>query len=232
MRYFLLTISCLIFIASKSKAQGIEVNSASNLFSDKSIKGFVVCLELDVKTVERSWTRFLKSIGKFENSEKASMQGLNLMLSNVSNDAIDFFSKLTVSPRCVQIFMGALRAGSNIELAENQNENVKKMVYDFAIEQYRQDFISQISEAERVVNLAVKAHDKRGNEGANIKSRIVRNKKGRIKIFQELEENANQLKKLKADSIQNISEQETALEEISKVRKIAEDKKQKLSQLK
>jgi len=160
------------------------------------------------------------------------MQGFNLMLANVSGDAIDFFSKLSVSPRCVQVFMGALRAGSNLELPEIQNENIKKLLHDFAIEQYGQDLVSQISEAERVVSLAVKAHDKRGSEGSNIKNKIARNKKERIHQYKQLAENADQLKKLRADSIQNKSEQETALEEITKVRTIAEEKKQKLSLLK
>jgi hypothetical protein len=174
----------------------------------------------------------MKSVGKFEGSEKQALQGFNLMLSQISSDAVDFFSKITVSPRCIQVFMGATRAGSVLELPDNQPENVKKMLYDFAIEQYRQDLIDQISEAERVVSLAVKAHDKRVNEGNSLKNKINRNKKDRLKLFKELEQNAEDLKKLKMDSTQNKAEQETALEEIDKVRKIAEEKKAKLGQVK
>ena len=232
MKEILFIFSFLVFIPIKVFSQVIEVNPASSSISEKSLKGFVVCLELDVKTVEKSWSRFLKSIGKFETVEKQTMQGLNLMLANVSSDAVDFFSKVTVSPRCVQVFMGALRAGSSLELPDGQNENVKKMLYDFALEQYRQDVITQMSEAERVVSLAVKAHDKRESEGKSIKYKIIRNKKEKIRLLQDLDDNALQLKKLRTDSIQNVNEQETALEEISKVRKIAEDKKLRLSQLK
>jgi len=221
-----------IFISFQSICQSIEVNPASSTISEKNLKGFVVCLELDVKTVEKSWARFLKSIGKFESVEKQSMQGLNLMLANISSDAVDFFSKVTVSPRCVQVFMGALRAGSSLELLNVQNENVKKMLHEFALEQYRQDVISQMSEAERVVNIAVKAHDKRESEGKSLKNKISRNKKERIRLIQDLDYNALQLKKLRTDSTQNVNEQETALEEIAKVRKISEEKKLRLSQLK
>ncbi len=232
MKEILFVFSFLVFISFKVFSQAIEVNPASSSISEKSLKGFVVCLELDVKTVEKSWYRFLKSIGKFESVEKQTSQGLNLMLANISGDAIDFFSKITVSPRCVQVFMGALRAGSSLELPEGQNENVKKMLYDFALEQYRQDVITQMAEAERVVSLAVKAHDKRESEGKSIKYKIIRNKKEKIRLLQDLDDNALQLKKLRTDSIQNVNEQETALEEISKVRKIAEEKKLRLSQLK
>ncbi len=232
MKEILFVFSFLVFIPFKVFSQAIEVNPASSSISEKSLKGFVVCLELDVKTVEKSWSRFLKSIGKFETVEKQTMQGLNLMLANVSGDAVDFFSKVTVSPRCVQVFMGALRAGSNLELPDGQNENVKRMLYDFALEQYRQDVITQMTEAERVVSLAVKAHDKRESEGKNIKNKIARNKKEKIRLLQDLEDNALQLKKMRSDSVQNINEQETALEEIGKVRKIAEEKKLRLSQLK
>jgi hypothetical protein len=232
LKEILFVFSFLVFIPFKVFSQAIEVNPASSSISEKSLKGFVVCLELDVKTVEKSWSRFLKSIGKFETVEKQTMQGLNLMLANVSGDAVDFFSKVTVSPRCVQVFMGALRAGSNLELPDGQNENVKRMLYDFALEQYRQDVITQMTEAERVVSLAVKAHDKRESEGKNIKNKIARNKKEKIRLLQDLEDNALQLKKMRSDSVQNINEQETALEEIGKVRKIAEEKKLRLSQLK
>ena len=208
------------------------MNSANENINDKSIRGFVVCLELDVKSVDQSWNRYLKSLGKFESVDKRTQQGMNLLLPNISNDAVDFYSKITVSPRCISIFMAAQRAGSNLELPENQKENVRKMLYDFAVEQYRQDLIKQMNEAERVVTLAVKAHDKRVNEGQSLKSRIIKNKKEKEKLLKNLEENVLALKKLQADSIQNVSEQETALEEITKVRLIAEEKKAKLSQVK
>jgi hypothetical protein len=51
-------------------------------------------------------------------------------------------------------------------------------------------------------------------------------------LIQDLEQNATNLRRLQTDSTQNISEQETAIEEISKVRKIAEEKKLKLNQIK
>lgn len=222
----------LFFIGFRLNAQGVEVNPANGHFGEKSIKGFVVCLELDIKSVEKSWSRYLKSFGKLESNEKQSLEGYNLILSNVSSDAIDLYSRITVSPRCVQVFMGATRAGSMLELPDNQPENIKKMLYDFAVEQYRQDLINQITEAERVVSLAVKAHDKRTDEGAGIKNRILRNKKDRLRLLNDLEHNAEDLKKLRQDSIRNVAEQETALDEISKVRKIAEEKKLKLGQVK
>lgn len=218
--------------ATLCQGQNVEVSPANSTFGEKSIKGFVVCLELDVRTVEKSWQRYLRSIGKFETIEKQKMQGMNVMLPVVSGDAVDFFSSLTVSPRCIQIFMGALRSGSNLELQDNQQENVRKMLYDFALEQYRQDLIFQISEAERVVNLAVKAHDKRVSDSQNIKNKLAKNRKELKRLYQQIEQNAVELKKLKADSTQNVVDLETALEEITKVRRIAEDKKQKLSAVK
>ena len=222
----------VLFSASGIKAQTVEVNEANGSIKEKSLKGFVVCLELDVKTVDAGWARYMKSLGKFETVEKQTVEGLNLILPAISSDAVDFYSKVTVSPRCIQIFMGALRAGSNLELPDDQKEKVRKMLYDFAIEQYRQDLIKQISEAERVVNLAVKAHDKRTNEGESLRSKIARNKKEKVRLLKDLEDNGNNLRKLRADSVQNASEQETALEEIKKVRQIAEEKKQKLGQVK
>lgn len=229
-RWMYLSVWTLSF--QYAQAQAVEVTPANGTIKEKSYKGFVVCIELDAKSVESGWQRYIKSLGKFETVEKYTVEGRNLVLANVSSDAVDFFSKVTVSPRCVQVFMAAVRSGSGLELAENQKENIRKMLYDFAIEQYRNDLIQQIAEAERVVNLAVKAHDKRVNEGNNLKSRLNRNRKEKSKLEKELEENAANLIKLKADSTQNVTEQESALEEIKKVRQIAEEKKQKLGQVK
>ena len=215
-----------------ARSQSIEVIQSNASIKEKSLKGFVVCIELDAKSVESGWQRYMKSIGKFETVEKNAVEGLNQVFPSVSSDAIDFYSRLTVSPRCVQIFMAAVRSGSGLELTDNQKENVKKLLYDFAVEQYRNDLIQQIAEAERVVNLAVKAHDKRVNEGNNLKSKLNRNRKEKTKLEKELEENAANLLKLRADSTQNVTEQESALEEIKKVRQIAEEKKQKLGQVK
>ena len=212
--------------------QSIEVAPANGSVKEKSLKGFVVCIELDVKTVEKGWARYLKSLGKFETVENQAMQGMGLMLPAVASDAIDFYSKVTVSPRCVQVFMGALRAGSNLELMDTQAENVRKLLYDFALELYRQDLVQQITEAERVVNLAVKAHDKRVTEAGNLKDKMSRNRKERLRMIKSMEENAQNLVKLKADSTQNVADMEAALEEINKVRKIAEEKKTKLGQVK
>ncbi|HOY96083.1 MAG TPA: hypothetical protein PK509_10115 [Catalimonadaceae bacterium] len=229
----IIVVSLFVLIYSSGiNAQTVEINEASGSIKDKSLKGFVVCLELDVKSVDIGWSRYMKSLGKFETVEKQAVEGLNLILPAISSDAVDFYSKVTVSPRCIQIFMGALRAGSNLELPEEQKDKVRKMLYDFAIEQYRQDLIKQISEAERVVNLAVKAHDKRTNEGESLRSKITRNKKEKLRLLKDLEDNSNNLRKLRADSVQNASEQETALEEIKKVRQIAEEKKLKLGQVK
>lgn len=223
----------LIFCVSfQTYGQSIEVNSANGSIKEKSLKGFVVCLELDLKTVERSWTRYLKSLGKFETVETQAMVGTAIMLASVADDAIDFYSKVTVSPRCVQVFMGATRAGSGLELAENQTENVRKLLHDFAVEQYRQDLISQISEADRVVNLAVKAHDKRTSEANSLKNKISKNLQERKRLIKSLEENASQLIRLKNDSTRNSADLEAAFDEIKKVRQITEEKKNKLSTVK
>lgn len=234
--YKSLILKSLIFIflllTQSVIGQDIEINPGFGTINEKSVKGFVVCLELDVKSVEVRWQSYLKSLGKFESPEKMAMYGQAIMISAISSDAIDFYSKITVSPRCLQVFMGATRAGTMAELDENQQEHVKRLLREFAIEQYRQDLIAQITEAERVVNLAVKAHDKRSNESQTLKNRLAKNRKEKANLYKSLEDNAHQQKKLQADSVQNALDLEAAMEEIKKVRAIAEEKKTRLGQLK
>ena len=105
-------------------AQTVEVNPTSASIKDKSLKGFVVCLELDLNNLEKNWNRYLKSLGKFESVERQALAGMAVMLPTISSDAIDFYSKITVSPRCIQVFMGALRAGSDLDLSDNQKDSL------------------------------------------------------------------------------------------------------------
>jgi hypothetical protein len=106
------------------------------------------------------------------------------------------------------------------------------MLYDFSLELYRSDIRRQITEAERVVILAVKAHDKRSREGDDLKDRLKRNRREKIRLLEEIDQNARNLQLLLGDSVRNAAEKETALEEIQKVRKIAEERKQKLGVVK
>ena len=229
--YFML----LLLLSSgvhQADAQQIELSESSGTIQDKSIRGYTVCLELDAKTVESGLGRFVKSLGKFDKAERNAWAGITQVIPAISSDAIDFFARMTVSPRCIQVFMGALRSGTDNPLAEGDRDNIRKMLYDFSLEQYRSDLKKQIAEAERVVNLAVRAHDKRSEEAEGLRYRLGKNRREKIRLQEDLDHNGKDLTRLLSDSVRNASELETALEEIKKVRQIAEEKKQKLGQVK
>jgi hypothetical protein len=229
----LVPVIFFLFLSSNTaNSQQIDLVESSGTVKEKNIRGFTICLELDVKSVETGLGRFVKSIGKFDKAERNAWAGLTQVIPAISSDAIDFFARMTVSPRCIQVFMGANRSGTETPLAEGEKENLRKMLYDFAVEQYRSDLKKQISEAERVVSLAVRAHDKRSEEGEELKQRLNRNRKEKIRLQEDLELNGRNNQRLLSDSIRNSTEKETAFEEIKKVRQIAEEKKLKLSQVK
>jgi hypothetical protein len=225
-------IFLFIFGSYLLQAQQIEVNTANASIREKSIAGYTACLELDVKSVENGLSKFVRSLGKFEKAERNAWEGLTQIIPAVSSDAIDFYAKLMVSPRCVQVFMGAVRSGTSNSVSAETGDNIRKMLYDFSLEQYRSDLRKQIEEADRVVNLAVKAHDKRTREADDLKYRLGRNRKEKIKLMENMESNRYNLQKLLSDSVRNAAEKETALEEIKKVRQIAEERKQKLGLIK
>jgi hypothetical protein len=218
----------IILFTLKVTGQQINVEEATGTIRERIVKGHSVCIELDVKTVESGLSRFVRSLGKFDKAERNAWQSENLMVPALASDAVDFFAKMTVSPRCIQVFMGALRSGTKDAIQGDAGENLRKMLYDFSLELYRSDIRRQITEAERVVNLAVKAHDKRSREGDDLKDRLKRNRREKIRLLEEIDQNARNLQLLLGDSVRNAAEKETALEEIQKVRKIAEERKQKL----
>lgn len=230
-----LAFACIVLIQfafSASKAQTVDVRATSSNLGDGERKGYAICVELDRKTVLNAWQKTLRDTKGKMISEKGNVFHVRgAQPQQFFHKAVNLSSKVEQTGNCMVVFLAG-RDETEKDLAGSDDENLKKFLYEFGIQVYRSDINEQIAQAEKVVDLSVKAQEKKVSEGGSIKNKLARSYKERQKLIQNLEDNAINTRNMKQDSIRNLAEQEQALEEIKKVRQVLEQKKAKLTQIK
>jgi len=227
-------ISCFmgLFFFKNAQAQNVDVRPTTSKIGETDRTGYAVCIELDRKSVTNFWQKTLKDTkGKVISNKGNVYHALNAQPSQFFHKSVNLSSKVEQTGNCMVVFVSG-RDETEKPLEGSDAENLKKFLYEFGVQIYRSDVGDQITQAEKVVDLSVKAQEKKVSEGNNLKNKLERSYKERKKLIQNLEDNTINTRKLKQDSIRNVAEQDQALEEIKKVREVLEQKKSKLNQIK
>jgi hypothetical protein len=195
-------------------------------------KGVGVVIELDKKLIEKAYVKKLKETGKTEVNKTGSItiKPINLPSLPSTLNATGF-ARADQGPKGTRVFLAIDLPTEPIALGHPAWEELKKFLYDFALQCYRDDLNTQISEGDKAVDAAVKLNESSTEEGHDIKRKIERNQVERTRLLQQMSENESELLKLKGDSVQNKIIQISTFEEIQKLQKIVEDKKTKLGNL-
>ena len=228
-------IGCLIalfgsFAVQNAVAQRVSVLPAEAEIDGLKRSGLSTTIELERKQVEKAWNKYLKNLGKVESS-KGNYTAKAASVPSIAPGTVNIFSKVEADTRGTTIFYAIDLGTEFVTIGTPAYENARKLLHEFAVQQYRDDLNEQIKEADEVVDDAVRTHEKKVAQGENFQKQLERNAQEKIKLQKELEENARELEKLKNNIEQNKTDQATALEEIKKVRKVSEDKKSKLSSI-
>lgn len=188
-------------------------------------------IEFDKKTVEKAWTRFLKDFGKVESWKSGAWAVLGPNQVQPDFKGLDLVSRLDATPQGTKVFISFGAKGDYVEPGTELYEKAKGQLQAFCRQLYRDDISAQIDAAEKVVDMASRTHDKTVQMGEQLKRQLEKNQNDQQQLLKELEEKKADEQRLKTEIQQNKIDQESALEEIKKVRKIGEDKKQRLQQL-
>lgn len=217
-----------LFLITSLLAQNINITPAQREIEKLNRPGYISCIELDRKTVNKLWQKKLKSLGKVVTPKNGIAIAQEAELPQLSSSPVQIFSSIEPSSKCTNLFVSMVVDGSTVDLQNPKSQQVKQFLHDFTLEAYRADLGEQITEAEKAVAKAVKLHEKTLKEGQNIDRMIEKNASEKIKLEKQLKDNEKEKSELEKRKAKNIVEQESALEEIKKVRKIAEEKKAKL----
>jgi hypothetical protein len=231
-KFKLLVIAFVISAFQLVTAQVIEVKPAETTINQIARTGVSVKIELDKKTVEKQWLKLIKQWGKTESFKQGGYQVQQAMVPSVSASAVVVYTGIEADNTGTTVFIAIDLGTALVTKDSKEYDAMKKLLYDFATELYREDINNQIAEADKAVDGAVRFHDKKMEQGLDLAKSLERNKAEKARLERLFKENLDQLLKLKTDSAQNKAEQMATLDEINRLRAISEQKKNKLKEIK
>ncbi len=202
----------LVFSIGNVRAQKIKIQEFSEKVENIVRPGMEVLLELDKKEVEKSWTKYLKNYGKPSSSAGViSIQAAEMRA--ISNYPCRVFSKVEVSHKGSRVWW-AIDLGAQFvsKETEAQYRGAEKMLYEFAVNAYKEDINNQIKDAEDALLSATKIQEKEVGEGTSLQDKINDNATEKKELETKLQVNREDYARLNREIDNNLAEQKVALQ--------------------
>ena len=206
---------------------------------DKSInsiprKGQQVSMQLDNRRVEVAWIKQLNDkFGSKLKNNKGVLTLEGVTIEEIAPNPIRVISKVDATPTGTTVWwsidLGNAYLGK--ESTPVQWKSAEKYLKDFARMMYREDLVSQISEAERALVASQNNHTAVIEKANTVKKDIEKNKVRKIEIQQMLAANAAELQQFNNLIDANLKEQEGARGDIVNMRIALEAVKDRLNKI-
>ena len=228
----ILILICLATLGSY--AQKSPVDEADKSINSIPRKGQQVSMQLDNRRVETAWIKQLgdKFGSKLKNAKGVlTMEGV--VIEEIAPNPIRVISKVDATPTGTTVWwsidLGNAYLGK--ESTPVQWKSAEKYLKDFARMMYREDLVSQISEAERALVASQNNHMAVIEKANTIKKDIEKNKARKVEIQQMLASNAAELQQFNNLIDTNLKEQEAARGDIVNMRVALEAVKDRLNKI-
>ena len=218
---------------------GVSAQKSPVSEEDKSInniprKGQQVSMQLDSRRVEAAWLKKLseKFGGKLKNAKGVlTMDGV--VIEEIAPTPIRVISKVDASPTGTTVWWSIDLGNAYLakESTPVQWKSAEKYLKDFARMMYREDLVSQITEAERALVSSQNSHMAVIEKQNTIKKDIDKNKARKMEIQQMLASNAAELQQLNNLIDLNLKEQEAARGDIVNMRISLESVKERMGKI-
>lgn len=226
---FLVCLTSLGVYAQKS-----PVDEADKSINSIPRKGQQVSVQLDNRKVEAAW---LKQLGDKFGSKLKNNKGIltldGVVIDEIAPNPIRVISKVDATPTGTTVWwsidLGNAYLGK--DATPVQWKSAEKYLKDFARMMYREDLVSQISEAERALVASQNNHMAVIEKANTIKKDIEKNKARKIEIQQMLAANAAELQQFNNLIDLNLKEQEAARGDIVNMRVALEAVKDRMNKI-
>ena len=218
---------------------GVSAQKSPVSEEDKSInniprKGQQVSMQLDSRRVEAAWLKQLseKFGGKLKNAKGVlTMDGV--VIEEIAPTPIRVISKVDASPTGTTVWWSIDLGNAYLakESTPVQWKSAEKYLKDFARMMYREDLVSQITEAERALVSSQNSHMAVIEKQNTIKKDIEKNKARKMEIQQMLASNAAELQQYNNLIDLNLKEQEAARGDIVNMRISLESVKERMGKI-
>ena len=228
----ILILICLATLGSY--AQKSPVDEADKSINSIPRKGQQVSMQLDNRRVETAW---IKQLGDKFGSKLKNAKGVltleGVVIEEIAPNPIRVISKVDATPTGTTVWwsidLGNAYLGK--ESTPVQWKSAEKYLKDFARMMYREDLVSQISEAERALVASQNNHMAVIEKANTIKKDIEKNKVRKVEIQQMLASNAAELQQFNNLIDTNLKEQEAARGDIVNMRVALEAVKDRLNKI-
>ncbi len=234
MKKSLLILLAICLTTLGSYAQKSPVDEADMSINNIPRKGQRVSIQLDNKRVEAAWLKMLGE--KFGSKLKNSKGVLNMdgvIIEEIAPTPIRVISKVDGTPTGTTVWwsidLGNAYLGK--EATPVQWKSAEKYLKDFARMMYREDLVSQITEAERALVASQNNHSAVIEKSSTIKKDIEKNKLRKVEIQQMLAANAAELQQYNNLIDANLKEQEAARGDIVSMRIALEAVKDRMTKI-
>ena len=228
----ILILICLATLGSY--AQKSPVDEVDKSINSIPRKGQQVSMQLDNRRVEVAWIKQLNDkFGSKLKNNKGVLTLEGVTIEEIAPNPIRVISKVDATPTGTTVWwsidLGNAYLGK--ESTPVQWKSAEKYLKDFARMMYREDLVSQISEAERALVASQNNHTAVIEKANTVKKDIEKNKVRKIEIQQMLAANAAELQQFNNLIDANLKEQEGARGDIVNMRIALEAVKDRLNKI-
>ncbi len=228
----ILLLACLATLSVS--AQKSPVSEEDKSINNIPRKGQQVSMQLDSRRVEAAWLKQLseKFGGKLKNAKGVlTMDGV--VIEEIAPTPIRVISKVDATPTGTTVWWSIDLGNAYLakEATPVQWKSAEKYLKDFARMMYREDLVSQITEAERALVSSQNSHMAVIEKQNTIKKDIDKNKARKMEIQQMLASNAAELQQLNNLIDLNLKEQEAARGDIVNMRISLESVKERMGKI-
>ncbi len=207
-----------LLLSTVAGAQKIKIQESSEPVESIIRQGMFVLLELDKKEVEKSWLKYLKQYGKTESSkgiiivQAAEMKAL-------SDYPCRVISMVEVAHTGSRVWW-AIDLGAKFVTKESeaQYKGAERMLYEFAVNAYKEDVNRQIEDAESALEAATKIQEKEVSEGINLQEKIESNKAQKTELETKLQVTKEEYARLNREIDNNFADQKNALVNVETIK--------------
>jgi len=203
----------------KAKLQKEDVEGVSR-------EGAAIDIELNNKSIVKEWESTLKTYGKLTKLKGDAYKVTEATFPGVTGTCVIYSKCYSTSKGYIAWW--SIDNGSHITSNSKHSES---KLEEFARQQYVNDINAQVKDAEDAVKSASKAQQKQVDKGTDLVKDISKNGQQKVKLEQELKDNASELQQLNKDVETNKGDQKKAADEVAKMQKALEVVKAKLNDL-
>ena len=228
----ILIFSIAVVVSICSFGQKVTVYETNKEINSTPRKGMAVSLQLDKKFVEKMWKKKLKEFGGKSSNVKGGTEIEGASIPSVAKNPVKIITSVGKGKDGIEVWWAIDMGTSYMEKGGSGWSSAEKIMNDFGKEAYIEDINEQIAEAEKAYEKAQKDYDKEVKEGEDLVKDVEKNGKDKIRLEQEIKDNADQLVQLKKDQEQNKKDQESTKKEAEKMKAAIEVVRKKLDGVK